>query len=426
MTALDAASTEPHEVAGDPQSPMRIAVVIERYNPQAGGAEKSTAQIVEQLVQRGHAVTLIAGACKPDHDPPGVEVRCLAYRKSSSPIRLWRFARWAKRELLLLQADASLSITMAVPASVVQPRGGTIRETLERNIALRTPGWKQRKKRIEIALDPKQRLLLRLEKRTLNDPAVHAVACVSRYVAQQLHQHYAFPADRCVVIPNASVMPAMPSKQRLQRRDEIRHVFGIAEDATVFVFAAQNPKLKGIDTLLPALRSIVDRGKVRNPVLLLAGAYDFGVQQRVAELGLRDGVRLLGQTSDMAGLFAAGDITVLPSWYDPSSKVVLESLMMGVPAITTAFNGAGDHLGPSDHDPNTPVRGRVIADPRDAAALAAAMADLADPTEHARCVTNCAGLADQLSMARHVDALEALLREAAEARSNAPKRALAP
>ncbi len=414
-----------HSHADRAAMPLRIAVVIERYNPQAGGAEKSTAQIVDQLVQRGHAVTLIAGACKPDHDPPGVNVRRLAYRKSSSPIRLWRFARWARRELAELRPDASLSITMAVPASVVQPRGGTIRETLDRNVALRQPGWKQRKKRIELALDFKQRLLLALEKRTLADPSVHAIACVSGYVADQLRRHYDFPASRCVVIPNASVMPAMPPDERTEVRQQVRESFGISDDAKVFLFAAQNPKLKGIDTLLPALRAIVDGGAVRDPVLLLAGAYDFGVQQRVADLGLRDRVRLLGQTTEMAGLFAASDITVLPSWYDPSSKVVLESLMMGVPAITTAFNGAGDHLGPTGHDPNTPVRGRVIADPGDAVALAQAMTQLADPAEHARCAAHCVGLADQLSMARHVDALEALLREAAARNAAGPKAGLA-
>ncbi|MEM8781546.1 MAG: glycosyltransferase family 4 protein [Planctomycetota bacterium] len=394
---------------------MRLAVVIERYNPQAGGAEKSTAQIVEQLVQRGHDVTLIAGACKPDHDPPGARVLRLKQRKSSSPMRLWRFARWARAQLAELRPDASLSITMAVPASVVQPRGGTVRETLDRNVALRPTVWKQRKKRFDNAMHPKQRLLLHLERRTLADPAVYAVACVSGYVADQLRRHYAFPAERCVVIPNASVMPALTDAEQAERRAQIRRGFGVADDATVFVFAAQNPRLKGIDTLLPALRSVIDGGAVADPVLLLAGAYDFGVQQRVADLGLRDRVRLLGQTSDMAGLFAAGDVTVLPSWYDPSSKVVLESLMMGVPAITTAFNGAGDHLGPTEHDPNTPVRGRVIADPGDAAALARAMIELADPAERARCAANCAGLADRLSMARHVDALEALLREAAAA-----------
>ncbi|MEM1444641.1 MAG: glycosyltransferase family 4 protein [Planctomycetota bacterium] len=415
MSVSEPAIHPPNTSPETTPSPLRIAVVIERYNPQAGGAEKSTAQIVEQLAQRGHAVTLIAGACKPDHDPPVVDVLRLAHRKSSSPIRLLRFARWAKAQLKQLRPDVSISITMAVPASIVQPRGGTIRETLQRNIAIRPPGWKQRKKHLEIAFDPKQRLLLHLEKRTLADPSVHAVACVSGYVARQLDQHYAFPARRCVVIPNASVMPAMTDADKQQRRDEIRNAFGIADDATVYVFAAQNPNLKGIDTLLPAMRSVVDGGAVRDPVLLLAGAYDFGVQQRVADLGLRDRVRLLGQTSDMAGLFAAGDVTVLPSWYDPASKVVLESLMMGVPAITTAFNGAGDHLGPTDHEPNTPIRGRVIADPGDDVALAEAMTQLADTAEHARCVANCEGLAEQLSMARHVDALEALLRQATDA-----------
>ncbi len=396
---------------------MRLAVVIERYDPDAGGAEKSTAQIVDALLNRGHHVTLIAGSAKPDVVPPGVELRRYARKKSSSVFRLLGFARWARRELEHGGFDASLSITVAVPASVLQPRGGTVRETLDRNVAMRPAGWKQSKKRLEVALDAKQRLLLALERRTLRDPSVHAIAAVSGYVVDQLERHYGIAPSRCRVIPNASVMPEVTDEQKRRWRGAIRTSFGIADDATVFLFAAQNAWLKGVQTLLPAMRSVIDAGVVRDPVLLMIGGTDVGAQERAADLGLRQHVRYLGHSREMPALFAAADVTVLPSWYDPSSKVVLESLMMGTPAISTAFNGASDHLRRTDQNPDTPVRGRVIADPGDAAALAVAMTELSDPAERARCAAVCAGLADHLSMTRHVDALGRLLAEAAAARA---------
>jgi len=102
-------------------------------------------------------------------------------------------------------------------------------------------------------------------------------------------------------------------------------------------------------------------------------------------------------------------VTVLPSWYDPSSKVILESLMMGTPAISTVFNGASDHLDP----PGGPQRGCVIDDPGDAVQLGDAMTKLADADFQRRCAVSCAGMADQLSMRRHVDALEKVLLETA-------------
>lgn len=200
MTTADAGV---HDFQPGPRR-LKLAVVIERYQPQAGGAEKSTAQIVEELVARGHHVTLIAGACAKSHHPPGVRVVRYARRKSASVWRLLGFAHWAKKQLAAGKFDASLSITMAVPATVMQPRGGTVRETLNRNIAMRPTAFTRRKKAIEIAFDPKQQLLLALEKRTLRDPSVKAIAAVSGYVVRQLEEHYGVSAQRCRVIPNAS------------------------------------------------------------------------------------------------------------------------------------------------------------------------------------------------------------------------------
>jgi len=96
---------------------------------------------------------------------------------------------------------------------------------------------------------------------------------------------------------------------------------------------------------------------------------------------------------------------VLPSYYDPSSKVVIESLMVGTPAISTSYNGASDFILPGAGV----VRGRVVAEPADVEGLTAAMLELADPAELARCRAAMGGLHEELSMRRHVERLEAIL-----------------
>ena len=297
-------------------------------------------------------------------------------------------------------------MTMAVPASVLQPRGGTVRETLERNVAMRGGGWPGTKKRIELALNSKQQLLLRLERRTLADPRVQRVAALSRYVVRQLEEHYRYPAERTVVIPNAAVMPPVDDETRATWRRSIRRSFGVADGEVAYLFAAQNPGLKGYPTLLNALATVRERGVPA--VLLLAGRFAYKEHKKAADAGLRGHVRFVDQTSHMQELYAAADVTVLPTWYDPSSKVVLESLMMRVPAISTAYNGASDHLLPED----APPRGEVIADPGSDAQLADAMIRLADAERRAACAAACEGLDEALSMRRHVDALERVLAEA--------------
>lgn len=388
-------------------SKLNLVIVIEQFNPHAGGAERSTAEIAAELARRGHRVTVLAGACVDIDVLPGVTVKRFAIEPSSTVLRLLLFSRWARRELTEGDYDASLSITMAVPATVVQPRGGTVRETLNRNVALRPKAHKRAWKRVMLALNPKQQTLLALERRTLADPAVRKFAAVSGYVVDQLRNHYDIPPERIELIHNAAAMPKADDAQKQAWRQAVRQGFNVPDDATLYLFAAQNPRLKGYGTLLEAVRQLV-REK-HKPVVLLAGSFWYPDHAAAVAKGVRGQVRFVRQTRKMAALYAAADVTVLPTYYDPASKVVIESLMMGTPAISTAFNGASDFILP----PGGPVRGRVIADPGDAEALACAMSELADPAERHRCRDACAGLGDSLSMVRHVDRLEAVLIQAA-------------
>jgi UDP-glucose:(heptosyl)LPS alpha-1,3-glucosyltransferase len=55
-------------------------------------------------------------------------------------------------------------------------------------------------------------------------------------------------------------------------------------------------------------------------------------------------VRFLGPRSDAEVCFAAADLYVLPTRYDPFANATLEALASGVPAITSRQNGAFELL----------------------------------------------------------------------------------
>jgi glycosyltransferase involved in cell wall biosynthesis len=111
-------------------------------------------------------------------------------------------------------------------------------------------------------------------------------------------------------------------------------------------------------------------------------------------------------TSDIFPWYSAADVCVLLSWYDACSRVVLEATQVGIPSITTVFNGAAEALARG--------AGIVVAGPRDTDAVAAAMAELGDPQKRARRVEACRAAAPQLRMQRHVDELLSLYEEVLE------------
>ena len=385
---------------------MRIALIIEEFDPASGGAERSTLQIAQELVKRSHEVTIVTAGAAMDQVPDGVRV----VQKGSSTrtaSRLRAFSSWAVKTLDEGRFDTSLSVTTSVPAAVVQPRSGTVRESNRRNVAMRQSVIAQSFKRLLLATSLKKRTQLTLEKQTIHDPRVKRIVAISQYVVTQLSEHYGVSRERVEVIPNAASMPVMSEAERDAARLRVRSALGIGDETVAYLFGAHNPRLKGFSPLLGAMKRLAEANVPA--VLIVAGGTGYALHNEAVSAQVRDRVRFIGATKRMADLYVAADVTVLPTFYDPSSKVIIESLMMGTPAISTSYNGASDFIAGSTGSD----RGRVVKEPDDVAALAQAMHELADVSERKRCSLATAGMAEQLSMKVHVDRLEAVLREAA-------------
>lgn len=382
---------------------MKLALVIEKYDPSGGGAERSTRQIAQELVTRGHQVTVICAQC-PIQTDGDVLIGKLPNTGKLTAARLKRFANWAKSQLSQDAFDATISMTTAVPAMLLQPRSGTALETMHRNMAIYQPGSRFIKQFFN-TLSPKKRALLSLERQTLSDPSVKHIAANSSYVARQLAEHYAIDSAKVTVIPNAASLPDFTIDQRAIWRKQVRDGYRISDEKVVCVFAAMNPILKGLTPLMHAFAKLIE---VQMPVVLMfAGKFKKQYIDMADALGVRDQVRFVGPSNEMVKLYAAADVLVHPTFYDPSSKVVIEALMMGIPAISTSYNGASDMIIPEDGDP----RGRVITDPSDAQALAQAMIEMIDANQRKACSDATVGLADTLSMTVHVEQLIKLLEE---------------
>lgn len=273
----------------------------------------------------------------------------------------------------------------------------------EQTIARRATSAKRLSKRLRLAVTPKQRLLLAAEQHTMRDPRVERFIAISDFMADQLQNYYDIDPSSIELIRNGAVLPKIDTDQTTRSSQALYRGLGIDDDTTIFLFPANDPGRKGIEPLLRATALLRER-QVK-AVVLMAGHYTFKLNRQAARQGVRDYVRWLGTSQHIAELYAAADATVLPSYYDPSSKVIIESLMMGTPAITTAFNGACDFI----INPTGDDRGIVLPDPDDHVALADAMQALCDPARRETCNAATAPIAYELTMDRHVDQLERLL-----------------
>jgi len=144
-----------------------------------------------------------------------------------------------------------------------------------------------------------------------------------------------WPEERSSLIPNFGETPH-PLKDPAATRQSIRAEHDIPMDVTVLLALGRLHEVKAHDTLLKSLAHI------EKAHLLLAGDGPLrsDLEALAKELGISDRVHFLGWRGDVAQLFAASNISVFPSRYEPNGTVIMESWAHQTPLIASRSKGA--------------------------------------------------------------------------------------
>jgi UDP-glucose:(heptosyl)LPS alpha-1,3-glucosyltransferase len=154
---------------------------------------------------------------------------------------------------------------------------------------------------------------------------------------------------------------------------------------------------------VPAAAAALGRLAARGiqAVLLVAGRGRAADVRRAAGRAGTGRLRLLGVVDDLRPLYAAADVFVLPSVYDPASNATLEAMAMGLPVVTSATNGSSELIDPGRS-------GWVLGDAGNAEVLAGMLEEAADPARR-RAVGEAGRRAvEPWTWERHLDAMLAL------------------
>ena len=144
-----------------------------------------------------------------------------------------------------------------------------------------------------------------------------------------------WPADRAALIPNFGETPDGVGDAGEARR-RLRAELGVPEAVPLLVALGRLHEVKAHDTLLRALTGVPGDAH-----LMIAGEGPLESELRglSASLGLTNRVHFLGWRRDTQNLYAAADLCVFPSRYEPNGTVVMESWAHGVPLIASAAKG---------------------------------------------------------------------------------------
>ena len=165
-----------------------------------------------------------------------------------------------------------------------------------------------------------------------------AVVALADDEVRVLRRTYGRVQPPIVVIPNGVDLDHFRPPSFQERRDA-RASFHLDEEDRVVLFIGHEFERKGlafaIDALVhaPTVLLLVVGGRVNTLADARAHAEQAGVADRVLFVGVR---------TDLALMFAASDIFVLPSAYESHGLVILEALASGVPVVATRVGCAPD------------------------------------------------------------------------------------
>jgi UDP-glucose:(heptosyl)LPS alpha-1,3-glucosyltransferase len=319
---------------------MNIAFAIVSLFP-GGGLQRDCVDIARRVRDLGHEVTIFTSRTSGEgfaEDLP-VHVLGIGPRTNHGRQRAFskEFARTASQRFDLLVGFDKLS-------------GLDVLYCSDRSVRARVTN------KPILQLMPRYWEFIELERECFGPNQSSRILLLSQAQMIEYWTSWITEPNRMVLLP-PTLMSARrkPESRTNSTRDEYRSGLGLASDVWTWIAVAVQPKTKGIDRSIRALRRFADAH------LLIVGLDETDPRgaaiRRLSRLiGVAHRVKWLGHREDISELMAAADLLVHPARYDTTGTVILEAIANGLPVITTSACGYAQHVSSAD-------AGIVVPDP---------------------------------------------------------------
>lgn len=330
---------------------MKIAIVRKRYIFH-GGAESFSDFMIRKLSEQGHEIHIFTLKWEISERLNNVFIHKVPALTFNSFFRDFTFAISSFFFLKLKRKEID----------IIQSHDKTLYQDIYRaGDGCHIEWLKQRWKRTDITgkfsiiLNPYHWLILILERIIFHGRRYKKIIAISELVKKNILTHYHIPESDIEVIYNGVDLIRFHPQNRDFFRQEIREKHGISESDFVILFVGSGFERKGLRFLLKAVEIIPQRVTV-----LIAGR---GSEKIYSLKEKKQNIIFCGPQKDIHKYYAAADIFVSPTIYEPFGNVHLEALASGLPVITTNQSGAAEIIEDNVH-------GFIIPSPEDFMAIA--------------------------------------------------------
>lgn len=300
---------------------QKIALARFKYTPY-GGAENYLARLIVALRDKGAAFRVFSTNWVDEN-----AVKISSPKFLPSFLRILSFAYYAckqKRDDELL-----FSLERLPCADVYRAGDGVHAAWLDTRLVYG-------ESKLAIFSNPLQAVYLWLERRTFQNS--RKIIANSNFVKNDIICYYDIESSKISVVYNGV---SANSLDGTECKKSVCDEFGIAQDKKLILFVGSGFARKGVAEFLELLSKL---GRDDYAAIIVGKEKKMSAYQKKAkELGVN--AIFTGARSDANRFYAAADIFLFPTRYEPFSNVCLEAMAGGCAVITTAQNGASEALG---------------------------------------------------------------------------------
>jgi UDP-glucose:(heptosyl)LPS alpha-1,3-glucosyltransferase len=319
---------------------MKIAFCIENFITTRGGAEQYVHDLSLLLTERGHEVHIYT--MKSRRRSKGrLHIHMVNMFSGPRFIRTISFALRCRREVTGREFDIIHSFGRTWGMDIFQPLGGSQMAGLVGNLRSIPNPFRRYLKVVTYILSFRRMAYFLVEKIQIKETKI--VIAISAMVKRDLIHYCRLGPDKVRIVRNGVDLKRFHPDNRGKFREKTRRELGLVDEDIFILFVAHNFRLKGLQTLIRALKhiqNICPESKFKVGVLGAGKVKQYTEYAR--KMGVVDRVIFVSNSDMPAHYYAAADISVHPSFYDPSALVVLEAMASGIPVITTTYCGTSE------------------------------------------------------------------------------------
>jgi glycosyltransferase involved in cell wall biosynthesis len=183
-----------------------------------------------------------------------------------------------------------------------------------------------------------------------------------------LNTNPSIPPDKVISLGNSIDYAKFADVQTTKQ--EAKKLLGLPEGVIVFGTVGRLVPTKGLSYLIEAFTKVKQQMPLAQLIIVGNGRLQNELKQQAAKTSCANSIHFLGHKSNIPELLRAMDVFVLPSIAEGMPRVILEAMASEVPVVGTEVGGIPEIINGRDVG--------LLVPPRDAAALAKAMINIAN------------------------------------------------